>query len=397
MLSAATPVLRASTAGGEPTPRSASTHLVDVTMFWSRTGGGVSRYLRSKQAWVDQEARDWRHTLLVPDASGPGRAALRAPALPFSHGYRFPLNRRAAARAIIRLQPDIIEAGDPYRVAWSALDAGWRLGVPVVAFCHSNPSELARRFIGAPAARLVQRYVARLYRQFDAVFAASHWMTGELRGLGLENVIHQPLGVDCSLFHPRQARELWRARLGLTRDHFVLMYAGRFAREKNLQVLADAVERIGSKALLIAIGDGPVPPRGRRVLRMPYLSDARALAVALASADVFVHAGDQETFGLAVLEALACGTPAVACARAGMTDMIDQHAVLGVSRPSAAAFAEALAFVRPLAAQLRDAARVRALQFDHRMMFVQQFARYMALRTAASFGEADSDEAAHAA
>ncbi len=378
-------------------PSQASTHLVDVTMFWSRAGGGVGRYLRSKQAWVSEHGETWRHTLLVPDAAAPGREPLQAPALPFSHGYRFPLNRRAAARAIVRLQPDVIEAGDPYRLAWSALDAGWRLGVPVVAFCHSNPAELARRFVGRPAGHLVRRYLAHLYRQFDAVFAASQWMAGELRALGLSNVIHQPLGVDCAAFHPRQAREAWRARLGLTRDHFVLMYAGRFAREKNLHVLVEAVERIGQKCVFIAIGDGPVPPQGRRVLRLPYHADTRALALALASADLFVHAGDQETFGLAALEALACGTPVLACARAGLAELVDQHAVTGVPRASAGRFAEAIAFLRPLAPELRDAARVRALQFDHRMAFTRQFARYAGLRAAATFGEAGTDGFVHAA
>ena len=100
-------------------------HLVDVTMFWSPVGGGVGRYLRNKQAWVASHAPEWRHTLLVPDAPGPGLATLPAPRLPFSHGYRFPVSRRDARRRLVHLRPDVIEVGDPYRVAWSALDAGW--------------------------------------------------------------------------------------------------------------------------------------------------------------------------------------------------------------------------------------------------------------------------------
>jgi alpha-1,6-mannosyltransferase len=378
----------------QPTPEKPS-HLVDVTMFWSGSGGGVGRYLRNKQAWVAEFAPEWRHTLLVPDEPAPGRAAVRAPRLPFSHGYRFPLGRRDAARRLADLKPDVIEAGDPYRLAWAALDAGWRLGAPVAAFTHSNAAELARRTGGALAGRAARAYLQRLYRQFDAVFAASTWMVGELRELGIDRVIHQPMGVDCVMFHPRRARSEWKTRLGLSPRDCVLLYAGRFAPEKNLQVLADAVQRLGPHHALVVIGDGPAVPRGSRVIRLPYQSDPVGLATALASADLFVHAGDQETFGLAALESLACGTPVIASASAGLRDLVDNHTVIGVHRVCAERYAEAIASVRPVAGEMRDAARVRALQYDHRITFARQFDRYQALRAANAFGEAEPKGATH--
>jgi alpha-1,6-mannosyltransferase len=365
-------------------------------MFWSPAGGGVGRYLRSKQAWVAAHAPDWRHTLLVPDTEAPGRAALPAPRLPFSPGYRFPVRRRDGARRLVRLRPDVIEAGDPYRLAWSALDAGWRLGIPVAAFAHSNVVELARRSLGRLGARAVRTYLRGLYRQFDAVFAASRWMVGELRDLGIDRVLHQPLGVDCNVFDARLRSDRWRARLGLTTRECVLVYAGRFAPEKNLQVLADAVRRLGEQHTLVAIGDGPAPPQGPRVIRLPYQADAGALATALASADVFVHAGDQETFGLAALESLACGTPVIACAQAGMRELVDHQTVIGVPRLCADRYAEAVASVRGALEAMRDAARVRALQFDHRITFARQFARYRALCMSAAYAE-PAGGGAHAA
>jgi alpha-1,6-mannosyltransferase len=133
------------------------------------------------------------------------------------------------------------------------------------------------------------------------------------------------------------------------------------------------------------------------VIRLPYQSAPDALATALASADLFVHAGDQETYGLAVLEALACGTPVVACGSAGLRDLVDNHTVIGVHRLTAERYAEAVTALRPAAAAMRDSARVRALQFDHRITFAGQFARYRTLRAATAFGEPEPEGAAHGA
>ena len=106
----------------------AARHVVDATMFWSPTGGGVRRYLLTKNAWLRQEA-GWRHTILAPRAHGPFCADSGGLSLPLGGGYRVPLERR--------------RPGEPVGVAWAALDAGQRCGVPAVAFCHSNLAAMA--------------------------------------------------------------------------------------------------------------------------------------------------------------------------------------------------------------------------------------------------------------
>jgi alpha-1,6-mannosyltransferase len=138
-------------------------HLVDTTMFWSPTGGGVRRYLQTKHEWLAGEPR-WRHSIVVPRSAGAdsGAAVLPSIPLPASGGYRLPLRRAAIARVLRGVAPDIIEAGDPYRVAWGARDAAQTLGIPALAYCHSNIVALARlaagRRLGAAAARVAERY-----------------------------------------------------------------------------------------------------------------------------------------------------------------------------------------------------------------------------------------------
>ena len=323
-------------------------HVVDTTMFWSPTGGGVRRYLLTKNAWLRLEA-GWRHTILAPRAQGPSCAASGGLSLPLGGGYRLPLERRRAADAIAAQRPDLIEAGDPYRFAWAALDAGQRCGVPTVAFCHSNLAAMASLWAGGEgrlartAHRAAAAYLAHVYRDFDLVLAPSRAMVRALRAMGVEGARHQPLGVDTHEFHPRRRDAAWRHALGVGPNRRVLLYAGRFAPEKHLQVLAEAVERLGPRYLLLAVGQGPTPPRGAQVRVLPFEHGTRSLARIVASVDGFVHAGDQETFGLGVLEAMACGIPVAARAAGGLAELVSDGAGLAVRSNRVEDWAEAIA------------------------------------------------------
>src|SRR6185503_3408463 len=104
-------------------------------------------------------------------------------------------------------------------------------------------------------------------------------------------------------------------------------------------------------------------------IAMPFVGDAIKLATMLASADLFVHAGDQETFGLSVLEAMACGTPVVARAAEGLAELVDDSVGAGVPDGRAESFAAAIAaqFARERSGPSRRA-RERAEAYDWQQM-----------------------------
>lgn len=355
-------------------------HLLDVTLFYASESGGVKRYLLAKRDWLRRHGL--HHSLLVPGPhdsdDGAGIHTRASPLIPFSGGYRWPRRRRDWAAAMQALAPDLIEAGDPYGLAWTALDAGQRLGVPVVAFYHSDLPRFVGARLGAWSEPALARYVRRLYRGFDLVLAPSRVMADKLRALGVERVEQQPLGVDTAVFAPRRRDPQLRAELGLAPETRLLIYAGRFAREKNLPVLLEALRRLGPGYHLMLVGGGaPLRPQ-HNVSVYPYLAHPQALARLLASCDALVHAGDQETFGLVVLEAMACGRPVVGVAGGAVAELVDD-AVGALARPrDAEALADVIAglYRRDLDV-LGTAARARVERgYSWDRVFGRQVARY---------------------
>lgn len=293
-------------------------HIADITMFHAPSSGGVRTYLQAKHRRLAQLA-DIQASLLVPGSEAMqlgGLHTLAAPRLPFGQGYRFPLRRSTWADALVRLKPDLIEAGDPYVTAWSALDAGQRLAVPVVGFYHSDLPRLMGDRLGAGVARRLERYVVNLYGRFDRVLAPCRSMAERLQQWGVANVHLQPLGVDLDTFHPRRRDLHLRDMLGLTPDVRLLVFAGRNSREKNIAQLLATAQQLGPRYHLLIMG--PQMPRRvpDNVTVFNRYCEADEVARWFASADALVHAGTCETFGLVALEAMASGLPVVAV-RAG--------------------------------------------------------------------------------
>ncbi len=321
-------------------------HLVDATLFYSPTSGGVRRYLRAKHAWVRSEP-GLMHSVLVPGEAtrlNPGGlSTILGTLIPGTFNYRLPLNPRRWRQMLEALQPDLIEVGDAFHTAWVADGVARRRGIPLTAFFHSNLPQLVGRRCGAWLHDAATAYVRNLYSRFDCVFAPSRFVRDYLQSIGLARVVYQPLGVDADVFHPRHRSSDLRSELGLPPDARLLVYAGRFSAEKNLPVLREAFRRLGAPYQLVLVGGAEQGSLEHNVRRVPYCRDARELATWLASADAFVHAGTEETFGLAALEAMACGRPVVAANAAALPEIVDDR-VGRLARPrDPASLAQAIA------------------------------------------------------
>ena len=335
-------------------------------MMYAPQSGGVKRYLLAKRQWLATHRPDVRHTLVAPGAvthvQAGGISTVAAARLPFGDGYRMPASRLKWESALYSLAPDVIEAGDIFVPGQAALAAGQALGAPVIGFCHTDAAALAALHLGDWAEAPTFSLWAQAYRRFDHVLAPSRHMAARLADAGVQRMSLQHLGVDTELFHPgRGDRARLLRRLNLPPETRLLVFAGRPAREKNIESMVAAVERLGDPYRLLLIGAGKDFSRSPNVVSLAFERDSTRLAALLASCDAALHANDNEIFGLFILEAMAAGLPVIGSQRGGVGELIDTAVGQPAASVDPAGLAEAITalFARDLPAIAR-AARHRA-------------------------------------
>jgi alpha-1,6-mannosyltransferase len=197
----------------------------------------------------------------------------------------------------------------------------------------------ARRF-GPQAGAITRLYCREFYRRCDLVIAPSAFMRTRLARWGIERVVARPLGVDLDTFSPRSRSPALRRELGLPARTRLLAYAGRFSPEKNLPVLLDAFRELGPRYHLVLAGPATPLALPSNVTLLPFLHSSLELARILASVDALVHAGDQETFGLVLLEAMACGRGVIAANAGAIPEIVTPETGVLVRPGDAVAMAD---------------------------------------------------------
>jgi alpha-1,6-mannosyltransferase len=249
------------------------------------------------------------------------------------------LATRSTSRIVAHERPDLIEVGSAWCAPWLVHLGTRRLPVPAVWFYHSNfPRIIAPRpqtsgYARLAASALAWRYVRRLGRMVRATIAPCRAVAGELESAGVPNVVHVPLGVDLERFHPRRRARAaeTRARMGLPAGPLG-MYVGRFAAEKDLDLLLAAWREVERRtgARLVLVGDGPArrslqrASGGDRAIWIPYERDRDRLADLYGAVDLYVAPGPAETFGLASLEALSSGLPILSVNQGGVAETVER-------------------------------------------------------------------------
>ena len=387
-----------------PYNRDAVLKICDLTQFYSPLSGGVKRYVHEKAIYIRDHTDD-EHVLIVPgektERTGDDRTrtySIRSPLVSRTAKYRALLDLRAVGEILEREKPDIIESSDPYQVGWKAISFGRTARVPVVAFYHSHFPEAylrgASKFLGARGGKSLmsaaKRYVRKMYNRFEATFVPSEPLARILESWGVRNTRLVPLGVDIKIFRP-EPDDIAETRESLRIDprRRLLLYVGRLAPEKNTTTLFEAFRVLSARRPgefeLLVIGDGPERAELRRletetqsVKWIQYCADPAELARYYRAADLFVHPGTQETFGLVALESQACGTPVIGIRGSRLDGIIlhEQEGWASANDPAALAVAIEQFGGLDLAALGRSAAAKAASEYAWPRVFDQLFCIY---------------------
>jgi glycosyltransferase involved in cell wall biosynthesis len=167
------------------------------------------------------------------------------------------------------------------------------------------------------SAQQVWRFIRWFHGPAAHILTATPSLRAELAAQGLTRLVHWGRGVDLSVFHPGHAQH--PAMAALPRP--IMLYVGRVSVEKNIEAFL-STDRPGSK---VVVGDGPALAGLQRAYPAAHFLGAlkgEVLAQAYASADVFVFPSRTDTFGLVMIEAMACGAPVAAYPVMGPIDIV---------------------------------------------------------------------------
>jgi len=341
--------------------------IVDVSEFYSPTGGGVRSYVDHKFEAAAKSGVGL--TVIAPGVEDrieprPGGRLLwvATPQLPFDKNYRMFWGARRVLELIDHERPDVVEGSSPWRGGWIA--SRWRGNAVKMLFMHQDPIAVYPQTLlsGLLSPTAIDRlfawywaYLRKLNARFDGCVVAGRWLADRFSRYGLENLHVVPFGIEKDWFGPglrdAELRRAMLAQCGLGADAALLVQVGRHHPEKRVGTVIDAVS-IAQRTRpigLYVIGDGFIhksivakAARASHVHIAGWVRDRAQLARMIASADVLLHGSSAETYGFVVAEALHCGTPVVVPESGGAADLAGPDFAAAYPAGNAKAAASAL-------------------------------------------------------
>jgi phosphatidylinositol alpha 1,6-mannosyltransferase len=306
--------------------------LISAESFLPRSNGvtnsvlRVSRYLKAQGHEV----------LIIASGDGPSRVEeieiRRVPALALKRIAQVDIPRVKVKTLIPILEefnPDIIYLASPFLLGEQVRKAGIRCGIPVIANYQTDVSGFIDFYGLNTAKTIVEKRLKKIHKGSTLTLAPSTESISFLRSLGIENVRHWGRGVDLEQFNPAWRSEKLRKYWGADSNTLIIGFVGRLAPEKQVHKLASIAD-VGlladKKILQVIVGEGPTRETLEKSLPKAVFTghlNGKELSKAVASMDLLITTGENETFCQVIQEAMAAGLAVIAPNAGGPKDLIN--------------------------------------------------------------------------
>jgi len=236
--------------------------------------------------------------------------------------------KRRLERLWQQRRPDVVHIATEGPLGWSALKAALKLRIPVTTDFRTNFDAYSSHYGLGWLRRPIAGYLRKFHNQGAFTTVPTAESCALLARSGFERLQVIPRGIDTQQFHPDRRSEELRKQWGANPGQTVVLYVGRLAPEKNLDLLASTLAQIAVQSpetIQVVVGDGPASHRLAQACpqaRMLGSLRGSALAQAYASADIFLFPSVTETYGNVTPEALASGLALLAFRHAAAAELV---------------------------------------------------------------------------
>ena len=387
--------------------------IVDFNNFWSPSGGGVRRYHLQKMAFYEKLSSESEEQVLsvfvMPDSktfTEKKSASLviehvEAFRFPGKWEYRFLWKPSQIEPVLAKYKPQVIEVGSPYLLPTMVRRAAKKI-VPeavLLSFWHADfPITYVQRpvtnkfgkALGNLSKNVAFWYARQEFKRFDGIQVSCNEVLRRLDRHKLPTSHWIPLGCDIQMFSPSKRDESLVQKLkDGNPDRLTIFFPHRFCEEKGIELLLGAYpilcEKLGCEPALVFAGTGPYLPQVQEAVeKYPhiqyagFISSIDEMARYYASVDLGLALSGWETFGLSILESMACGNAQIGASTGAAAEHIRESGagvVLKERTPQALADAIVELYHSDMAA-MKQKARVYAEKFSWADCFKRQLELY---------------------
>lgn len=386
--------------------------IVDFNNFWSPSGGGVRRYHLQKMAFYEKLSSESEQVLsifVMPDSKTFTEKKsdsliikhVEAFRFPGKWEYRFLWKPSQIEPVLAKYKPQVIEVGSPYLLPTMVRRAAKKI-VPeavLLSFWHADfpityvQRPVANKFgkaLGNLSKNVAFWYARQEFKHFDGIQVSCNEVLRRLDRHKLPTSHWIPLGCDIQMFSPSKRDESLVQKLkDGNPDRLTIFFPHRFCEEKGIELLLGAYpilcEKLGCEPALVFAGTGPYLPQVQEAVeKYPhiqyagFISSIDEMARHYASVDLGLALSGWETFGLSILESMACGNAQIGASTGAAAEHIRESGagvVLKERTPQALADAIVELYHSDMAA-MKQKARAYAEKFSWADCFKRQLELY---------------------